>query len=205
MITKKSFVLLLLLITSIVTCFAQTGYEITHTSISEKFNHKDVLISKRIWATGKQGESDFSVELIINPKGRVMNLTINEEKIKPLFFKEYRLLTDYLIDYVKKEQEYVEPVQTRGLVRVVSDDPNVSKLLTDDIKKQLITNFKKELIADNLVENISIFQLMITSSALYINGIQQPESTFLKYKSIYDQYSPVPLSKKTYFQIMQSL
>ena len=123
----------------------------------------------------------------------------------PLFFKEYRILTDYLIDYVRKEKEYVAPVQTRGLVRVVSDNPDASKLLTDDKKEKLIKKFKEELLLDELVEDIQVFQLMITSSDLYINGKEQTEDMFLKYKAIYDEHSPVALSKTTYFQIMQSL
>lgn len=205
MITKKSFLLFLLLTTIIITGFSQTGYEITNTATSEKFNQKGKLISKRIWATGKQDESDFSVELILNPKNKVMDLTINEEKIIPLFFNEYRLLTDYLINYVKEEKEYVPPVKTRGFVRVVSDNPDVNKLLTEDIKKQLLDSFKKELISDSLVKDINVFQLMITSSALYINGNQQSEAMFIKYKTIYNRYSPIALSKTTYFQIMQSL
>jgi hypothetical protein len=204
MIIKKSLLLFGLIIFSLLG-FAQTNYEIETTSTSENFNSKGELISKRVWASGTQGGDKMDVELILSPRGKVMKLTINGEKVKPLFFKEYRILTDYLIDYVRKEKEYVAPVQTRGLVRVVSDNPDASKLLTDDKKEKLIKKFKEELLLDELVEDIQVFQLMITSSDLYINGKEQTEDMFLKYKAIYDEHSPVALSKTTYFQIMQSL
>lgn len=184
---------------------AQTNYEIETTATSEKFNSNGELISERFWANGTQNGQKMEVEIILNPQGKVMSLTINDEKIKPLFFKEYQILTDYLVDYVQKEKEYVAPVQTRGLVRVVSDDPDASKLLTEDKKGKLIKKFKEELVKDDLVEDIQVFQLMMTSSALYINGKEKPQDFFIKYKAIYDEYSPVALSKTTYFQIMQSL
>lgn len=201
----KKILLLLSFIAFAVIGFSQTNYEIETTATSEKFNSEGQLISKRLWVKGTQNNEKMEVELILNPRGKVMNLTINDEKVKPLFFKEYRILTDYLIDYIKKEKEYVEPVQTRGLVRVVSDNPDADKLLTDDKKEKLIERFKKELVQDNLVEDIQVFQLMITSSALYINGKEQAPEMFVKYKALYDEHSPVALSKTTYFQIMQSL
>jgi len=204
MIIKKYLLLICFVITSFIG-IAQTNYEIETTATSEKFNSKGELISKRLWATGTQGGEKMEVELILSPRGKVMNLKINDEKVKPLFFKEYRILTDYLIDYVKKEKEYVAPVQTRGLVRVVSDNPDASKLLTEEKKIKLIERFKEELLIDKLVDNIQVFQLMITSSALYINGKEQSQDMFIKYKAIYDEHSPVALSKTTYFQIMQSL
>ncbi len=204
MTIKKSLLLICFLAISLVG-FTQTNYEIESTSTSEKFNSKGDLISKRIWANGTQNDERMDVELILSPKGKVMNLTINDESIKPLFFKEYRILTDYLIAYVKKEKEYVAPVQTRGLVRVVSDNPDASKLLTEEKKDKLIERFKVELTKDKLVDDIQVFQLMITSSALYINGKEQSYDMFIKYKAIYDEHSPVALSKTTYFQIMQSL
>jgi hypothetical protein len=203
-ITRNLLLLCFFLIS--VAAFAQpTNYEIHTTSTSEKFDSDGNLKSKRIFSSGVHGEEIVNVEMILSPSNSLMELTINEENIMPLMFKEYRILTDYIISYINKEELPPVPKGVSQTTKIVSDDPANENQLTDEDRRGLMNLIKDELVKDNLIENLDVFDFLITSTALYINGQQKEEAVFIKYKAIYDKYSEVKLSKTTYFQITQTL
>jgi putative lipase involved disintegration of autophagic bodies len=185
--------------------FAQTNYEIHTTSTSEKFDSKGELKSRRIFSSGIHGDEIVNVEMILSPTNVLMELTINDEVIMPLMFKEYKILTDYIISYINKEEQPAAAKQVSQTTKIVSDNPANENQLTDDDRRRLMNLIKEQLITDNLIENSDVFDFLITGSALYINGKQQEDTIFVKYKAIYDKYSEVPLTKTTYFQITQTL
>jgi hypothetical protein len=200
----KSLLLLCFFLISVGT-FAQTNYEIHTTSTSEKFDSDGNLKARKIFSSGIHGEEIVNVEMALSPTNSLIRLTINDEVIMPLMFKEYKILTDYIISYVNKEEE---PFVAKGVsqtTKIVSDDPANENQLTDDDRRRLMSLIKDELVKDNLIENLDVFDFLITSTALYINGKEQQEAIFIKYKAIYDKYSEVKLSKTTYFQITQTL
>ncbi|NJN77072.1 MAG: hypothetical protein HC803_01045 [Saprospiraceae bacterium] len=205
MIISKNLLLLCFVLISLTTLAQPTNYEIHTTSTSEKFDSKGNLKSLRIFSSGVHGEDIVNVEMILSPTYKLIELSINEEAIMPLMFKEYKILTDFIIDYVKQENEPATPKVVSQVTKIVSDDPSKENQLSDDDRRSLMNLIKQELISDDLIGKSDVFDFLITSTALYINGKQQDEPIFLKYKSIYDKYSEVQLSKTTYFQITQTL
>ena len=200
----KTLLLLCFFLISTAT-FAQTNYEIHTTSTSEKFDSKGDLKSRRIFSSGIHGDEIVNVEMILSPTNTLMELTINDEVIMPLMFKEYKILTDYIISYINKEEQPREAQQVSQTTKIVSDDPANENQMTDDDRRRLMNLIKEELIADDLIENSDVFDFLITGTVLYINGKEQDNAVFVKYKAIYDKYSEVALTKTTYFQITQTL
>jgi|AntRauTorckE5430_2_1112549.scaffolds.fasta_scaffold09844_3 hypothetical protein len=201
----KSLLLLCFFFISVAVSAQPTNYDIHTTSTSEKFDSEGNLKSKRIFSSGVHDEEIVNVEMILSPTNSLMKLTINDESIMPLMFKEYRILTDYIISYVNQEELPLVPKGVSQTTKVVSDDPANENQLTDEDRRALMNLIKDELVKDNLIENLDVFDFLITSTALYINGKQQEDTIFTKYKAIYDKYSEVKLSKTTYFQITQTL
>lgn len=201
---SKTLLLLCFFLISTAT-FAQTNYEIHTTSTSEKFDSKGNLKSRRIFSSGIHGDEIVNVEMILSPTNALMELTINDEVIMPLMFKEYKILTDYIISYINKEEQPRPAKEVSQTTKIVSDDPANENQMTDDDRRRLMNLIKEQLITDNLIENSDVFDFLITGTVLYINGKEQDNAIFIKYKAIYDKYSEVALTKTTYFQITQTL
>lgn len=88
----KTLLLLCFFLISTAT-FAQTNYEIHTTSTSEKFDSDGNLKSRRIFSSGVHGDEIVNVEMILSPTNTLMELTINDEVIMPLMFKEYKIFS----------------------------------------------------------------------------------------------------------------
>ena len=185
------------------TVFAQVKYDIPTIIVDEKFDNKEQLIARKIRSYGTQDSQDLKVEVIVNPKNAVKELIVNEKKVMPLMFKEYRILTDYVISYADTKRELEKP-KANAVVKVVGQ--NLKEKLTESEKQTLLDTVKKELISDGMLENESQpFDFSMTGNYLFLNGNKQDSNIFTKYKQVYDRLCTIPLSKTTYFQITQTL
>mgnify|MGYP001065148751 CR=1 FL=1 len=183
--------------------FAQVNYDISTIIIDEKFDNKQRLIARKIRSYGTQGEESLKVEIIVTPKNAVKELIVNEKKVMPLMFKEYRILTDYVISYADTERELEKP-KANAVVKIVGQD--LKEKLTETEKKMLLDTLKIELINDGILRDESEpFDFSMTGNYLFFNGNQQDGNIYNKYKQIYDRLCDIPLSKTTYFQITQTL
>ena len=183
--------------------FAQVNYDISTIIIDEKFDNKQRLIARKIRSYGTQGEESLKVEIIVTPKNAVKELIVNEKKVMPLMFKEYRILTDYVISYADTERELEKP-KANAVVKIVGQD--LKEKLTETEKKMLLDTLKRELINDGILRDESEpFDFSMTGNYLFFNGNQQDGNIYNKYKQIYDRLCDIPLSKTTYFQITQTL
>lgn len=200
--TLKNTLLLFSLFLSI-TVSAQIDYDISNIIVDEKFDNKSRLIARTIRSYGKQGEEELKVRIIVNPKNAVKELTVNDKKIMPLMFKEYRFLTDYVINYADREHVFEKP-KGNAVTKVVGQ--NLKTKLTKDDEELLLKTMKKELLNDGIISaDNEPFDLSLTGNDLFINAQRQEKQVFQKYKGIYDKLSNIPLSKTTYFQITQTL
>lgn len=198
----KNTLLILFLFLSL-SVSAQVEYDISTIIVDEKFNSKQKLIARKIRSYGTQGTEDLKVEIIVNPNNAVKELTINDKKVMPLMFKEYRFLTDYVISYADTEQELEKP-KANAVVKVVGQ--NLQQKLNENEKQVLLDTVKKELIDDKMIDNESTpFDFSLTGNYLFLNGQKQDDIIFQKYKQVYDRLCEIPLSKTTYFQITQTL
>lgn len=200
-ILKNVFLLLISFLS--ISVSAQVDYDISTIIVDEKFDSKQELIARKIRSYGTQQEESLKVEIIVDPNNRVKELIVNEKKIMTLMLKEYRILTDYVINYADTERELEKP-KANAVVKVVGQ--NLDAKLTESDKLTLLDTIKKELINDQIVGNESEpFDFSLTGHALFINGKRQEEDIFNKYKQIYDRLAEIQLSKTTYFQITQTL
>lgn len=194
-------VLSLLLLLSSITIFAQSGYDIHNTTVSEKFNSENELQSRHIWASGVRDEEVLNMEITVDANNNVKELIINEKEIASPMFPAFKDLTNYVIKYVDGEVQY-KPVDTK---KTTTEKPVTEGEITDDDKRALMDLIKNQLIKDELVDNPKVFDFMLTYDSLYINAKKQEETVFKKYKDLYERHSAVPLSRGTYFQITQTL
>lgn len=182
---------------------AQVDYDISMITVDEKFDNQQQLIARTIRSYGTQGDENLRVEIIIDPKNTVKKLIVNDKKVMPLMFKEYRILTDYVINYADTERELEKP-QANAIVKVVGQ--NLTEKLTENDKKLLLDTIKKELIGDEMLSDESQpFDFSLTGNDLFFNGTRQTNEVFKKYKNLYDRLANIQLSKTTYFQITQTL
>lgn len=182
---------------------AQPDYDIATVTIDEKFDNNDELIARKIRSTGSQNGQELRVEITVDPNNIVKELIVNEKKVMPLMFKEYRILTDYVINYADTERELEKP-KANAVVKVVGQ--HLTKKLSESEKQMILGLLKKELINDGMLTDESEpFDFSMTGNYLFFNGERQSEATFHKYKAIYDEYCEIQLSKTTYFQITQTL
>lgn len=196
-------VLLLSILFISTSIFAQVDYDISTITVDEKFDNKQRLIARKIRSYGTQGEEDLKVEVIVNPKNAVKELIVNGKKVMPLMFNEYRILTDYVINYADTDRELEKP-KANAVVKVVGQ--NLKEKLTESEKKTLLDTVRKELISDKIIDDESEpFDFSLTGNDLFVNGKRQEITTFNKYKQVYDRLAEIQLSKTTYFQITQTL
>lgn len=193
-------VLSLLFLLSSITVFAQSGYEIYTTTVSEKFNSEEELKSRRIWASGVRNEEVLNLDFTVDAKNTVTELIINEKNVPAVMIKEYKPMIDYVIKYVDGQVEN-EPAKTTTTTKEPADKDK----LTESDKRALMDLIKTELITDKLIDNPDVFDFMLTYDSLYINAKKQDATVFQKYKDLYDKYSDTPLSRTTFFQITQTL
>lgn len=183
--------------------FAQTDYDISTVIVDEKFDNNDRLIARKIRAVGLQNEQELKVEITVDPHNIVKELVVNNKKVMPLMFKEYRILTDYVINYADTERELEKP-KANAVVKIVGQ--HLTKKLSESEKQTILGILKKELIHDGMLADESEpFDFSMTGNYLFFNGKRQSDAIFLKYKAIYDNYCEIQLSKTTYFQITQTL
>lgn len=182
---------------------AQVDYDISTIIVDEKFDSKQQLAARKIRSYGTQKGEELNVEIIVNTKNAVKELIVNEKKIMPLMFKEYQILTDYVINYADTERALEKP-KANAVVKVVGQ--NLTEKLTESEKLTLLENVQKELINDGMLADESEpFDFSMTGNYLFFNGERQDGNIFNKYKEIYDKLCDIPLSKTTYFQITQTL
>ncbi len=196
--------LCLCLLTFAYAATAQLNYEIHTTTTSEKFDKDGKLISRHLWSSGVQDNEVLNVDIIVDNHNFVKELTVNDGKINPLMLKEYKMLTDFVINYIDQDIQTAPTDGSSKTSRIVSEEPTGEKLTEED-KRALMALIKDELIKDALIDNPKVFDFLLTSEHLYINAKKQEEAVFIKYKNLYDKYSDIPLSKTTYFQMTQSL
>lgn len=198
---KNVFLLLFLCLS--ISVSAQVDYDISTIIVDEKFDSKQQLVARKIRSYGTQKAEELNVEIIVNTSNAVKELTVNGKKVMPLMFKEYRILTDYVINYADTERELEKP-KANAVVKVVGQ--NLKEKLSESKKQTLLDTIKKELINDRMIENESQpFDFSMTGNYLFLNGEKQADAIFKKYKQVYDRLCDIPLSKTTYFQITQTL
>lgn len=198
---KNVFLLLFLFLS--VAASAQVNYDIKKITIDEKFDNRNKLIARTIRSKGTQGEEILQVEVVVNPTNQVKSLIINNEIVMPLMIREYKILTDYIINYADTDRELERP-KGNASVKVVGQ--NLKEKLTESDKKILLTTVKKELLDDSILKvNNEPFDFSLTVNYLFFNGQKQETHIFLKYKKVYEGLCDIPLSKTTYFQITQML
>ncbi|MFK7947083.1 MAG: hypothetical protein AB8G11_05815 [Saprospiraceae bacterium] len=199
--TIKHVLSLILLFVSI-TVFAQSSaYDIHNTTVSEKFNDKDELQSRRIWASGVRDDEVLNMDITVDANNIVKELTINDQKIMPPMVSEFKELTNFVIKYVDGEVQY-QPVDTK---KTTTERPEVEGEITEDDKRALMDLIKENLIKDELIDNPKVFDFMLTYDSLYINAKKQDQAVFKKYSALYERNSAIPLSRGTSFQITQTL
>lgn len=194
-------VLSLLLVLSSMTVFAQSGYEIYNTTVSEKFNSDNELQSRHIFASGVRDGVVLNMDFTVDANNIVKELTINDKELPTPMFSAFKGLTDYVIKYVDNEVKDTpanEQVATK-------EEPAEKDKLTEDDKRALMDLIKEELLNDKLIDNPKVFDFMLTYDSLYINAKKQEQTVFEKYKALYEKYSDTPISRTTYFQITQTL
>lgn len=126
----------LLFLLSTITIFAQSGYEIHNTTVSEKFNNENKLQSRHIWASGVRDEEILNVDFIVDANNVVKELTINDKVIAPPMFSAFKDLTNYVVKYIDGE---IENPKTKT-------NPTEKEKLTESDKKALMDLIKNELI-----------------------------------------------------------
>lgn len=193
-------VLSLLFVLSSIAVFAQSGYEIDNTTVSEKFNSENVLQSRHIWASGVRDKEVLNIDMVVDANDVVKELTINDKEIMPPMFPAFKGLTDYVINYVDNEVQSTPTNET-----TTKDEPAEKDKLTEGDKRALMDLIKEELINDELIDNPKVFDFMLTYDSLYINAKKQEQTVFEKYKALYEKYSDAPISRTAYFQITQTL
>ena len=194
-------VLSLLLVLSSMTIFAQSGYEIYNTTVSEKFNSDNELQSRHIFASGVRDGAVLNMGFTVDANDVVTELIINDKELPASMFSAFKGLTDYVIKYVDNEVKDTpanEQVATK-------EEPAEKDKLTEDDKRALMDLIKEELLNDKLINNPKVFDFMLTYDSLYINTKKQEQTIFEKYKALYEKYSDAPISRTTYFQITQTL
>jgi hypothetical protein len=209
--TLKHHILTLLLCSFALAASAQVNYDIHSTTVSESFDSKDKLTSRRIWASGVRNNEVLNLEMVVDGQNKVTELTINENLVKSPAVKEYKPLTDFVLDYVSKDVKEVTGEVTVGkavATRFRTDDEPLSesdRMTEAEDKKMVMQLIKSELIKDALIDNPEVFDFMLTFDSLYINAKKQDDAIFKKYSELYRNNTAVPITNGTYFQITQSL
>ncbi len=189
---------MLLMLSFSVVAFAQSGYEIQQTTVTEQFNSDSELQSRHISANGVRDKEALNIDLTVDSKNTVQALTLNGKAISPELFSAFKSLTDYVIQYVAEEP-------TVAIVAEASFDGPLMDNTAKYDRVELAEIIKKSLLADKLVDNPKVFDFMLTHDSLYINAQKQEQLIFERYKRLHDAHTNMPLTKGTYFQLSQTL
>lgn len=191
----------LLFILFVATIYAQSGYEIHNTTVTEKFDSDDVLQSRQIWASGVRDGEVLNMDFTVDANNALQKLIINEKEMPASMFPALKPLTDYVVKYIEEDVQN----STKESEITSAEKSSEKDKLTDDIRRRIVDLIKKELIKDELIENPEVFDFMLTYDSLYINAKKQEAAVFEKYKSLYERYTDGVMTSGTSFQITQSL
>ena len=190
--------LILLMLSASVVAFAQSGYDIQQTTVTEAFNSNDELQSRNIIANGVRDKEALNIDLTVDSKNTVQALRINDQIISPELFAAFKSLTDYVIQYVDEET-------TAGTTTAATTTTSSAGITAKYDKAALVDIIKTALINDRLIDNPKVFDFMLTHDSLYINAKKQEQVVFERYKRLHDAHTNMPLQQSTYFQITQTL
>ena len=190
--------LILLMLSASVVAFAQSGYDIQQTTVTEAFNSDDELQSRNIIANGVRDKEALNIDLTVDSKNTVQALRINDQIISPELFAAFKSLTDYVILYVDEEA-------TAGTTTAATTTTSSAGITAKYDKAALVDIIKTALINDRLIDNPKVFDFMLTHDSLYINAKKQEQVVFERYKRLHDAHTNMPLQQSTYFQITQTL
>ena len=190
--------LILLILSASVVAFAQSGYDIQQTTVTEAFNSDDELQSRNIIANGVRDKEALNIDLTVDSKNTVQALRINDQIISPELFAAFKSLTDYVILYVDEEA-------TAGTTTAATTTTSSAGITAKYDKAALVDIIKTALINDQLIDNPKVFDFMLTHDSLYINAKKQEQVVFERYKRLHDAHTNMPLQQSTYFQITQTL
>ena len=194
---KTTLILLMLSVSAV--AFAQSGYDIQQTTVTEAFNSNNELQSRSISVNGVRDKEALNIDLTVDSKNTVQTLRINDQIISPELFSAFKSLTDYVIQFVD-EEEATAATTTAATTTATSSD-----LTAKYDKATLVDIIKAALINDQLIDNPKVFDFMLTHDSLYINAKKQEQVVFERYKRLHDAHTNMPLQQSTYFQITQTL
>ena len=158
--------LILLMLSASVVAFAQSGYDIQQTTVTEAFNSNDELQSRNIIANGVRDKEALNIDLTVDSKNTVQALRINDQIISPELFAAFKSLTDYVILYVDEEA-------TAGTTTAATTTTSSAGITAKYDKAALVDIIKTALINDRLIDNPKVFDFMLTHDSLYINAKKQ--------------------------------